>query len=178
MSGNIVLEYLDCSNNQLARLDVSKNPKLITLHYNGNPLTNMSSGSGGLTTASSAIERTFEFINGRTFEGTYNLEQVGFSILKNMIRLTFLPSSISKGSVNVEIIGKVSSMIQGQNRNTRDNEIQSYYITDDGEIVIKGRIYKANYRDRDLTSDIRDNHGSIVKFQRLGRMSFLGVQID
>ena len=124
-----------------------------------------SSRSGG-SSGSDNSTKTYDLINGRTFEGTYYSEQIGFSIVSGKMRIKFTPSSISKGTAYIEYIGKVASAIQGQSGNNRDTETTTYYITDKGEIVVLDRIFKADSDFRNLNSDIKDNRGWTVTFYR------------
>jgi len=109
------------------------------------------------------IEKTYKHINvKRYFEGTIYSEQRYLSLIKTYQRLTFHPINEYEGNVLIETLYEEASAATAGGVKREQNTV-SYYISEDGKIIIGSTILERSGRN-DLKSNLTDNRGYTITF--------------
>ena len=115
-------------------------------------------GSGSSSSGNSAIDQTFQFINGQTFEGRYqdtNTNNNVFGLVTVTYRFRTQNSSATSGVVDIS--AQISSVVSG---NRSGSNTVTYYIRADGSIVAGNDIFVR--QGNSLVSNMKDDFGQNV----------------
>ena len=119
-------------------------------------------GRGNSSSGNSAIDQTFQLINGQTFEGKYqdtNTDNNVFGLVTVTYRFRTQNSSATSGIVDIS--ANISSVVSGSRSGS--NTV-TYYIRADGSIVAGNNVFER--QGNSLVSNMKDDFGSYVTLRK------------